>query len=154
VTPPRRGPRRRLGPGERDDLERRLEGWLEAHPEALRPLGFDLAVEQRQMLCTPGHDGTIDLLCRRLDREASYVVVELKVDDEIRRDAVAQVLGYVGWLRSRPGVEDAAGLIIGLAPHTQVPWVLGVLPEGLVRVAHWDELAVSGDLARDLGLRR
>ena len=143
---------RRLSPDARNDLERRLEDWLMAYPQALRHVGFDVSVEQRQMLCTPCHGGSIDLLCRRTDHKANYVVVELKVDDEIRRDAVAQVLGYVGWLRSRPEVKDATGLIIGLNPHKQVPWVLDMLPEGLVRFAHWDELGLPDELALDLGL--
>jgi hypothetical protein len=142
-----------LTPPQRADLERRLEDWLEAHPEALGRLGLDVSVEQRQMLCTPGHEGSIDLLCLRNDQRSSYVAVELKAD-EIRRDAVAQVLGYAGWLRSRPEVDRASGLVIGLEPHVQVPWVLDVLPGDLVRVAHWDDLGLPPDLADELGLNR
>jgi hypothetical protein len=141
----------RLTPAERRDLERRLEGWLEAHPEALCRLGIDVTVQERQMLCNPGREGTIDLLCLRNDQQSSYVAVEIKAD-EVKRDAVAQVLGYVGWLRSRPEVERATGLVIGLEQHIQVPWVLGVLPRGVVRVAHWSELDLPVDLAEDLGL--
>lgn len=103
------------------------------------------------MLCNPGHEGTIDLLCLRNDQPSSYVAVELKAD-EVKRDAIAQIVGYVGWLRSRPEVEHAIGLVIGLEQHIQVPWVLGVLPRGVVRVAHWSELGLPVDLAEDLGL--
>ncbi len=150
-----RGARRtpRLPERKRYPLERQLEEWLEAHPEELRRIGFDVVVHRRQMLCIPGHDGTIDLLCRRAGQPNRYLVIELKAE-EIRRDAVAQVLGYVGWLRTRPGVDDATALIIGLNLHIQVPWVLKTVPDGLVQVTDWSELDVPDELARDLGLRR
>jgi hypothetical protein len=142
---------RPLTRAEREYLERRLEDWLEEHPEALRKVGLDVIVAHRQMLCVPDHEGSIDLLCHRNDKPSSYVAVELKAE-EVKRDAIAQVLGYVGWLRSRPEVDHATGLIIGLDQHMQVPWVLNVLPRGLVRVAHWSELDVPDELADKLGL--
>lgn len=142
----------RLPEGERRRLEQRLEDWLESNPHELRRVvGFDVVVHQRQMLCTPDHDGTIDLLCRRADQSRRHLVVELKVE-EVKRDAVAQVLGYVGWLRAQPDVDNATALIIGLEPHVQVPWVLETLPEGLVQTAHWDKLDLPDDLASELGL--
>lgn len=154
--PPRRGSgrrRRRLPEGERHRLEQRLEDWLEVHPEELAKVALNVAVERRQVLCSPGHDGTIDLLCRHTDQPGSYLVVELK-SEEIKRDAIAQVLGYVAWLRSRTGIGDVTALVIGLDPHIQVPWVLKTLPQGLVELAHWGQFNVPVDLARELGLRR
>lgn len=138
--------------GERRRLEQRVEDWLEANPHELRRVvDFDVVVHQRQMPCTPDHEGTIDLLCRRADQPRRHLVVELKVE-EIKRDAVAQVLGYVGWLRAQPGVDHATALIIGLERHVQVPWVLETLPEGLVQTAHWDKFDLPDDLAGELGL--
>jgi len=109
----------RLPERQRRRVEGRLEDWLEAHPQALREVGLDVVVHQRQMLCVPDHNGTIDLLCRRAGQDGDFVVVELKAE-EIRREAVAQALGYVGWLRSQPGVRTVTALIIGLDLHPQV----------------------------------
>lgn len=134
-----------------DLLERALETWLESHPDALRAVGLDVCVAGRQVHL-PGHDGTVDLLMRRTDRPNSYVAVELKAG-EIRRDAIAQVLGYIGWLTAHPDVEEASGLVIGLDPHIQVPWVLSAIA-ALVDLAHWRDLDVPADLGRRLELHR
>jgi hypothetical protein len=153
-THPRRGRcTARLTEGEQHHLERRLEDWLEQHPQQLRRIGHDVVAYQRQMICHPDHDGTIDLLYKYADRPDSFLAVELKAG-EIKRDAVAQVLGYVGWLRNQPGVSNASALIIGLDPHLQVPWVLATLPDGLVQIANWDALDLPDGLARAISLRR
>lgn len=94
----------------------------------------------------------IELLCRRLDKDGSYLVIELKAD-EMRRDAIAQVLGYVGWLREHHRVEDVTGLVIGLGAHTQVPWVLKTVPD-LVRKADWRDFPLPPELPEALGLAR
>jgi hypothetical protein len=41
----------------------------------------------------------MDARVLRRDQQSSYVAIELKAD-EVKRDAIAQVLGYVGRLRS------------------------------------------------------
>ena len=91
-TRPRRQ-RRQLKPAlERRRIELQLETWLAQHLEVLLPHGFDLEFVRRQgYLC--GHEGTLDLLCRRADQADAHVVLELKVG-EVRRDAVGQLLGY------------------------------------------------------------
>jgi enoyl-CoA hydratase/carnithine racemase len=72
--------------------------------------------------------------------------------EHFRRDAVAQALGYIGWLRARPHVVAAHAVIIGLDQHRQVPWVLDTLDDGLVRVVHWADLGLPGQLAAELGV--
>jgi len=129
-------------------LEARLEDWLEANPAALDALGPPLSVEARQVYCR-GHEGTIDLVCRRRDRRDAWVVIELKAD-EVRRDAIAQVLGYVAWLREDVGTDEVTGVVIGLQPHRQVQWVLDAV-DG-VDIAHWSDFDLPDDLRDELGL--
>lgn len=145
----RKGRQVRPDPINKRRLEYRLEDWLEAHPESLRAFGYQLAVEARQVLCTPDHEGTIDLLCRRLDRKDSYVVIELKAA-EVRRDAIAQALGYVGWLRTHIAGSDVSAIVIGIGEHIQVPWVIEAV-DGIARL-DWSDFDLPGDLRDELGV--
>ena len=91
----------------------------------------------------------MDLLCRRLDRRDSWVVVELKAD-ELKRDAIAQVLGYMAWLRDRAGTDDVSGIVIGLDAHVQVRWVLDAVDD--VATLHWADFGLPDELGDELGL--
>jgi len=145
-----RHPRRRRvrrNPAVTRRLEARLEDWLTANFDA-RALPHPLTLVGRQVYC-PGHEGTADLLCRRRDRANAWVVIELKADD-VRRDAIAQTLGYVAWFRDHLGTDDVTGIIIGLDEHVQVPWVLQAV-EGL-DVLHWVDFDLPPELRKELGI--
>ena len=136
-------------PGHRREIEYRLESWLEQNPDSLRPFGYEVAIEGRQIYC-PGHEGVMDLLCRRTGgTNNSYVVVELKAD-ALRRDAVAQILGYIGWLRDQPNVDEVIGIVIGIDAHIQVPWVLKATE--LVEHLDWSQFDLPAELRDELGL--
>lgn len=142
-APPRRPRRRRLSTIERRYLERELEDWLTESLSALRSHGLDLELVGRQVYCE-GHEGTMDVLCRRAGGRADFVVLELKVD-EVRRDAVGQILGYLGWLRSRPEVSEATGVLIGGWQHPQVPYALAEV-DAKVQWISWDAVDLPADL--------
>jgi hypothetical protein len=136
-------------PGHRREIEYRLESWLEQNPDSLRPFGYEVAIEGRQIYC-PGHEGVMDLLCRRTGgTNNSYVVVEIKAD-ALRRDAVAQILGYIGWLRDQPNVDEVIGIVIGIDAHIQVPWVLKATE--LVEHLDWSQFDLPAELRDELGL--
>jgi hypothetical protein len=140
-TTPRGTGRRQLTPSERRDIEHRLEQWLAAHVDALEPLiggPVELAGGPQWQL-GEDHGGTLDPLLRRRDRHGDLIVIELKVDD-VRRDAIAQALGYVGWLRAQPGVARVTAIVIGLEEQIQVPWVRSMLGDEIA-VSHWDDVA-------------
>lgn len=138
-------PPRRPSAAERRAIERRLEEWLSEHLDELEPLaGCALELVGTQWPCGKEHGGVIDMLLRRPDRRGQLVVVELKADF-VMRDAIAQALGYVGWLRHQHGIEQVSALVIGLGVQSQVPWVLSMLA-GEVTVHHWDALALPVEL--------
>ncbi len=139
----RRPQRRRSSTLERRHIERQLEDWLTESLDALRPHGLDLELVGRQIYCE-GHEGTMDVLCRRAGGRAEFVVLELKVD-EVRRDAVGQILGYLGWLRRRREVSEATGVLIGGWQHPQVPYALDEV-DAKVQWISWDTLDLPGDL--------
>lgn len=72
------------------DRERRLEDWIESHPDIL---GERLLLVGRQVQTAYG--GIIDLLA--VDNEGRCVVIELK-RGRTPRDIVAQALDYVSWV--------------------------------------------------------
>ncbi len=140
-----RPPPRRRTAAERRAVERRLERWLAEHLEVLEPLtGGPVELVGTQWHCGEDHGGIIDLLLQRPRRRGSLVVVELKAD-VVTRDAVAQALGYVGWLREQRGVEDVSSVVIGLGEQQQVPWVLSMLRDE-VAIHHWDELDLPAEV--------
>lgn len=138
----RRGPRRRQRTAaERRDIEHQLEAWLTDNIDALEPLAGGpvelLGGPQRPL--GADHGGTIDLLLRRRGRRGhALIVIELKAD-LVRRDAIAQSLGYVGWLRAQRGVTDAHAIVIGLGEQAQVQWVRSMLGDE-ISVQHWDDV--------------
>ena len=103
-------------------MERELEDWLAQNLHVLRQHGLDLDLIAQQVFCK-GHDGKIDILCRSRHDHRHYVVIELKVG-EVRRDAVGQVLGYLGWVRDTTGASEVTGVLIGASQHRQVPYAL------------------------------
>ncbi len=134
-------------------VEAKLEDWLEHRPDVLeRLVGFPVTVQARQLFCGRGqdddHSGTIDLLLRRKSRKSELVVVELKVT-EIKRDAIAQTLGYIGWMRSLPRVRTVSGIVIGLGLHPQVPYVLATVPN-TVTLRHWKDIELPAELRAEL----
>lgn len=143
---PRRPRRPPMPPLKRRWVERQLETWLAEHLEVLRPHGFNLEFVRRQAYLS-GHEGTLDLLCRRTDQPDAYVVVELKVG-EVLRDAVGQVLGYLGWMREQPEVAQVDGVLIGGWPQTQLPYALSEVDERVSWLT-WGEIDLPQDL-RDL----
>lgn len=72
------------------DRERRLEDWIESHPDVL---GERLLPIGRQVRTAFG--GIIDILA--LDNEGRCVVIELK-RGKTPRDIVAQALDYISWV--------------------------------------------------------
>jgi hypothetical protein len=95
------------------------------------------------------HGGTLDLLLRRRDRHGNQlIVIELKAD-LVRRDAIAQTLGYVGWLRAQPRVTQVYAIVIGLEEQQQVPWIRSMLGD-VIAVHHWDDVAALPKHLRDL----
>ncbi len=148
---PRSGGRRQRTAGERRDIEHQLEQWLARHVEALEPLigGSVELVGGPQWPLGENHGGTIDLLLRRVDRHGNrLIVIELKAD-LVRRDAIAQALGYVGWLRAQPRVTQVNAIVIGLEEQQQVPWVRSMLGDEIA-VHHWDEVGTLPKQLRDL----
>ncbi len=147
----RSGRRRQLTAAERRDIEHQLEAWLAGHVDALEPLighPVELAGGPQWPL-GEDHGGTLDLLLRRRDRRGnSLIVIELKAD-LIRRDAIAQALGYVGWLRAQPRVTQADAIVIGLEEQQQVRWVRSMLGDEIA-VHHWDDVAGLPKHLRDL----
>jgi hypothetical protein len=129
-------------------LEDRLEDWLVTHVEVLQMHGWDLEVVSSQVFCGQEHGGTIDILCRRRQKPNQYVVVELKAA-EARRDAAAQVLGYMGWLRGHPDVDAVGAIVIGTRQHSQLRFVLAEL-DGLVSWLSWDDLPLPAGLRDEL----
>jgi hypothetical protein len=115
--------------------------------ELLEPLlGGPLELIDTQWRCGVDHGGVIDMLLRRPGQRGRFVVVELKADD-VNRDAVAQALGYVGWLRQQRTVKDASAAVIGLGVQSQVRWVLSMIGDE-VAVHHWDEVALPAELRK------
>ena len=138
-------PPRRPSAAERRAIEHRLETWLSEHLDQLEPLvRGPLELVGTQWSCGEVHGGVIDMLLRRPDRRGELVVLELKADF-VKRDAIAQALGYVGWLRQQHGVEQVSSIVIGLGVQSQVPWVLSMLGDEVV-VHHWDALALPVEL--------
>jgi len=136
---------------ERRKVEAKLELWLASQPDVIEQLlGFPIEVIDTQVLCNADHGGLIDVLIRRTDEQRSYVVLELKAA-EVKRDAIAQALGYVGWLTNQRKVRKASCAVIGLDEHTQVPWVRRTLPADLVSVHHWDDVPLPVELRQLLG---
>ncbi|MDA0179319.1 PDDEXK nuclease domain-containing protein [Solirubrobacter phytolaccae] len=119
----------------RTELE--LENWLAQNLSVLREHGLDLELIGQQVFCK-GHDGTIDILCHLKDEPRHYVVIELKAG-EVRRDAVGQILGYVGWVRNAPDAIDVTGVLIGQSQHRQVPYALAEVVSR-VRWISWDSI--------------
>jgi hypothetical protein len=79
-------------------LEEELEDRLAKDISVLRPLGFDLEVRERQLVCA-GHGGRIDLLC--YDRKQKrYVVIELK-NVRAGQNTFGQIATYMGWVQQR-----------------------------------------------------
>lgn len=142
---PRRPLRLRRPSIERRRIESELEVWLAENLDVLRPSGLHLELVGRQVYLE-GHEGTMDLLCRRTDRRDEYVVLELKVD-EVRRDAVGQVLGYLGWLRQQSEVSQATGVLIGGWEHTQLPYALSEVDEKVQWIT-WDDVDLPLDVRR------
>jgi hypothetical protein len=140
-----------FSPAEREAREARVQDWLATNLTVLRAIGLDLTLRDQSWLCGWDHQGRIDLLLEERTRPGHLVAVELKVD-EVRREAVAQVLGYVGWLRQQPWVRDARGLILGNGAHRQVPFVLDVLDERLVQRVDWSDLPLPPEIRRELRL--
>ncbi|MBI2300141.1 MAG: hypothetical protein HYU66_14560 [Armatimonadetes bacterium] len=104
--------------------EAQVQSRLAANPRLLRQAGYNLELHQDAELTDTGtevrcwgHDARIDLLCR--DRsDGAFVVVELKVVPA-DRTTLAQVLGYMGWVRDELAHgAPVRGLVIsrGAAP--------------------------------------
>lgn len=91
-------------------LEEELEQKIVDDPTLLGPLGYDLEIRERQVVCT-GHGGRIDLLC--YDRKCKrYVVVELK-NVRAGQNTFGQIATYLGWVDQRlPLRRRAKGLVI------------------------------------------
>lgn len=138
----------RLSAAARQALEKDLEEWLVANLDVLRPLGFDLNLIERQSFCLH-HDGAMDLHCHVRGKRSHRVVIELKADI-VRRDAIAQVLGYLGWLDSQPRVRSTVGLVIGLEQHPQVEYVLKRIDDPDVRLLNWAKIPLPTELAARL----
>lgn len=91
-------------------LEEELEDRLAEDISVLRPLGFDLQVRERQLICA-GHGGRIDLLCYDSKRKR-YVVIELK-NVRAGQNTFAQIATYMGWVEQRVSKgRRAEGLVI------------------------------------------
>lgn len=91
-------------------LEKDLEDRLTADISLLRPFGFDLQVQARQLVCA-GHGGRIDLLCNDL-KGKRLVVIELK-NVRAGQNTFGQISTYVGWVQQRlTSTEPAHGLVI------------------------------------------
>ena len=84
-------------PGNRIDLEKRLEDWLATDISILDP---NLLVIDRQVRTDFG--GAIDLLC--LDSAGNTVVIELK-KGQTPRYVTAQVLDYASWVKELSAKE-------------------------------------------------
>ena len=148
MSVPARPPPRRRSAAERRAIEHRLEQWLTEHLDQLEPLtGGALELVGTQWPCGEEHGGVIDMLLRWPDQPGCLVVVELKAD-VVKRDAIAQALGYVGWLRQQRKVQEVSSVVLGLGVQLQVPWVLSMLSDE-VSVHDWDELTLPVEL-RDL----
>jgi hypothetical protein len=137
-------------PEERRAIEKRLEDWLEANIDALEPvLGYPLEVAGRQVPCGSEHGGSMDLLVRRKGRKRPHIVVELKAT-AVLRDAIAQALGYIGYLQAIHGVQHCEAVVIGVGtPHPQVPFVLDAIPP-IVDLRDWDEFDLPPELRREV----
>lgn len=147
--PPRPKPVPPAGTIARKQLEHDLETWLADNLDALRPLGFEVELVRRQFLCDPGHDGTIDLLCQPRGKAKQRVAIELKAV-EVDRDAVAQTLGYLGWLDQQTGVGSASGIVIGVGAHRQVEYVLDRVCDDQLHILNWAQLPLPPELAERL----
>ena len=157
-----------------EDLADLVAQGLRRRDRLLRPRRRDVAVEavqrqrdqdrQRVVAAPPGRlapgPGAAGLDARLLEqlgpRRARAVAQRSQVDlehelkaDLVRRYAIAQALGYVGWLRVKPGVAQVTAIVIGLEGQIQVPWVRSMLGDEIV-VFHWDDVAALPKQLRDL----
>ena len=115
-------------------LEAQLENWLANRIDVLADHGWDLEMLNTQVFCGRDHGGTIDMLCRLQNDPSAYVIIELKAG-EARRDAVAQVLGYMAWLLEQKGVDNVSSIVIGKRQHSQLRYALRQLDDHVVWIS-------------------